>query len=435
MNRIDYLRKALEAKNYRKQAWIITAFAITREGDAEYLQDPYPYRLVQKPTGFYYVDPNNNNELVKINDAKPDKPLFRFLERITVDKSFAPNCDKPVESTVGNILANLIILVESVGTKVPFITGRFNINKIGNDIGKRLREKPVSGEPEANAIYVDELVRFYDARPFITGLSQLCTWSATEKNVLAPEGNAAFNKQLRDKYAGKTGDPTVLAAMQKEWRDFDAQQLKGDPTAGRFISGKILTARMKMFNQMGKDISFADMTSSDPILTSLEEGLPLDAKYFPIALNAQRYGSYARGSLTVYGGVALKKYLQALSAIKIIPGDCGTKLGELFYVTKNNFTMLSDDDAILEKGEWKPFNSYSLADLQGKLIVLRSPTHCKANPGSYCAACMGEGMSRRPDGTAMTAAESSSIILGSFMGLMHSKQLQVAVIATADSLS
>lgn len=434
MLRMTYLNLALARKNYRRAAWIYSAFSIIREDAEAYAKDPYLYRIVQKPNGFFFI--NDTGALEKIDDAKPNKPLFRFLEAYTVTPDAVPNATGTIETTVGNALVNLFLLVESTGTKIPFMTGRINVNTIGAIIGKNLRDTPKDGETrDPTAFYVDELHRLYDARSYITGLSQLCTWSATPKNVLPPEGNKAFKAKLLSEYLDKVGDPIELARMQAEWRVFDAEWLKGDPTQGRFISGKIAKlARLKMFFGLGADLSFTQTEVLEPVLASLDEGVPLTGRDFVNILNAQRYGSYSRGANTVFGGVSLKLMQSVLSAIRIVPGDCGTKTGEGIRVDTHLVKVLAGEYFWLDK-KWVQLDESGVKDKLGEWVITRSPTHCLAPPNSYCAACVGEGMAAHPMGIANAGAEVSTKFLYSFMKLMHGKELAVAEVNTAQSLS
>ena len=88
MNRLDYLKFALNLKLYKKLDWLISAFSIISESSDKWKENPYEGRIVQEQFGTFYV--NAEKELVKIGDLKPLTAPFAMLEDITVDALGSP---------------------------------------------------------------------------------------------------------------------------------------------------------------------------------------------------------------------------------------------------------------------------------------------------------------------------------------------------------
>lgn len=436
MDRYQYLNNAFANKLHCLEEWIYGVFSIIREGEEEYLKDPYPYRIVQTPTGFYFVDPANDGKLSKISDSKPGLPLFRFLDPYIATPEHHMNVFSPIETTVGNALFNQVVLIECFRAAIPFMVGRIDqqIGKLEKAIAAKLQDTPATQDERLpNGIYVDDLDNCYASLDYLSSFSQLCTYSATPKNVLPPANIKEFKRNLLLKYKGKLGDPVELVRFQEEFKAFDREWLKDDPTSGRFVSGKIANiARVKMYLGLGADLTFEEKAEIEPILASLDEGVPIDAENFAIAMNAARFGSYGRSKNTMFGGMSLKMMTRALSAIKFVKGDCGTTDGLPEMFTESNIALFEGEYLLSAKG-WITIEKAMFPAMIGKRGKVRSPMYCKSPGFTFCECCMGKNMSAKPDGAAIEGSEMTGIILYAFMGLFHGKPLLVGNYNTRDS--
>lgn len=431
MNKIEYFKAAMKSGLYKSRPWLISAFSLTREAPNKYLEDPYYLRLVNLPTGHFYVSEEASTgtlKLEKIIDATPNQPLFSFKDTLTVDHELCENVDTSITTTIGQVLFNLIVLVHAFGSRFPFKTGRVAVSDLEKVIAAKLKDTPEENtERDPKYFYVDEYIKFCNALFFLPVLSQLCVWSNTEKNVTAPSGLKEFKKQLLIKYEGKLHDPVELTKFEKELSDFDNEYLKDDPSNGTFISGKIKNnARKKMFLTMGATMGFETSMDVDPVINSLNEGWPKDPKQFTAMMNNSRAGSYSRGKETQKGGVAFKVLLRAVGNIKIIDTDCGSKLGIRRIFDQTNSKKLLGREILIENN-WKLIESEEEASKYvGKKIIVRSPMFCKLDGDNLCKHCAGQRLSQNPTGVSMALTNVSSIIMTDNLKVMHGSVLSTA---------
>jgi hypothetical protein len=426
MNRHEYLQRALKAKCYERMAWMVSAFAVTQATSNGYLQDPYPYRLVPGPALMQFVDPAAQ-ALGVIEDAVPGEPLFKFNERLTVTSDLCPNVLEPVETSIGNLIVNLAVIVNAFGAKMPFVTGRIKIPALESWIAERLQDNP---EPGANrdprGIYVDEYIRFVDSLTYLTGMSQLCAVCQTEKTMTSAPGFKAFKQTLLNtKYKDKLHDPVELANFEKELQAFDTAYIQDAENYGKFLSGKILNVgRKKMVLSLGADQGFTNSPEVTPVLNSLEEGWPTDPKQFTAMMNGSRSGSFSRGAETVKGGVTAKNLLRACGNVKIVGEDCGTTLGFLRTYTKGDIHKLVGRRVMADSGEVLVETLEDAKKYIGSLIMTRSPQYCRYKDDGACKYCAGENLAQNPLGFSSAATEMSSEVLGAAMKAMHGKELK-----------
>ena len=189
MNKKDLFIKAMQAKCYERLAWSFSAFCLIRENEDDYKKDIYPYRIISNPTGYFYCDPDQNNELVRVEDGIVGTPLYTLKDRLDIEVKDIPNLQSNINTSYGNLLVNWITLVHSFGNKVPYQEGKFSIKKIEKLIIDRIEETPTNeSDKKDNLVYIDEYVKFSNSVFFLTGLAQVCVWAATEKMLLPPPG-------------------------------------------------------------------------------------------------------------------------------------------------------------------------------------------------------------------------------------------------------
>jgi hypothetical protein len=426
MDRLSYLKAAMAAKCFYKKAWIISAFAITAEGEEAWKENPYPYRIVRKLTGMYYV--TTRGELDRIDGAKLDEPLFKFLEPITVTPQMCKNVKAPVETFIGNWIHNEILLVNAFGDKIPFIADVISLGDLGDYIAPLLRDTPAEGEERSTEyIYCDEYCKFVDSIPFVEGLSQLCVVAATPKNITAAPGITEFKQQLLQKYGDSLTNPVELAKFEKELKDYDEAYLKDDPSNGIFLSGKTKNvARKKLFLTVGAEGTFEETQKVHPIINSLSEGFSIKPDDFTATMNGIRSGSFSRGYETQNGGVSAKVMLRSVGNFRIDDTDCETTLGLRRYFYNDDIDQLVGRMIRVNK-EWLLIESPEQAmKYVGQPVIVRSPMYCKLDGDHICKHCAGKRLAENPVGLTIAVTEISSIIMTAALKKMHGTVLSVA---------
>lgn len=439
MNKHQYLKKAIVAKMHLKKAWVIKLLAITRSEPSEIHLD-----LANETWGHSYVEEDGTH--VRIEDSVSNKPLFTINDKITIDNTWLPNIssDEVIETTIGRLLFNAVVLVEPFGSKIPYINERVNINTISNNIANKLTDTPLTKENEPdleierdpNVIYVDEYLKFIDVIQFLSGYSQLVSVAATKKNITKPTGIDEFKASLIKKYEGTLHIPTELAKFEQELKDFDESYLKDDPSNGKFVSGKVKNvARKKLFLSMGAEQGFKSSTTLEPILNSLDEGWSSDEDDIVNVNNSIRVGSYSRGTETIKGGVSAKVLLRATNNFKILDEDCGSKLGIKKLYTTYDIEKLVGRYILINK---QPKLVESVEDAEkyiNKELYLRTPMFCLTEGEKVCSICAGTNLSKFKNGLAIPITEITGNILAASLKKMHGTVLSTVELDLKEALS
>lgn len=421
MKKLDYLKLAVSQKLHHKRAWILSAFSITKP-----VGSPEPYKLISQSWGYEFL--NAEGQMEKIDDSSPNIPLFHFKDPILIDNTWCPNVTEALETTIGNLLFNLICIVESFGTKMPYVTGRVSVVTIEDIIAKRLLDTPESPEKRSEMdFHVDEYLKFVDSLSFIKSLSFLCSISATRKSVLPPTGIKEFKQALLKKYEGKLTDPVELTKFEKELMAFDDAFLKDDPGYGTFLKGKVKdTARKKMYLNLGAEMAFTNNMKVEPVIPSLNEGWPTDPKAYSAMMNGSRAASYSRGAETVKGGVSAKYLLRSANNFHIQDTDCKTTLGIHRLYTESIIEQLIGRYVVDKNTSVHIENKNAAANYLNKEIIVRSPMYCRLDGDNICKVCAGDNINKYPTGVTIPLTEISSIILNSNLKLMHTNALSTA---------
>ena len=118
MKKSEYFKLATKAGCHKKRAWVLSAFTLTQEPPEAWKNNPYQYRIVQTPTGHFFV--NDQQQLEKIDGTEAGVPPFKVDDGIKLDTGDYPNVSKPIVASLGNILFNLCAIVPAFGNKVEF---------------------------------------------------------------------------------------------------------------------------------------------------------------------------------------------------------------------------------------------------------------------------------------------------------------------------
>jgi hypothetical protein len=432
MDKREFFLKAMHAGEYKRRAWVISAFSLVKEIPDAWKKDPYPYRVVQTPAGHFFIDPENGHQLTKIDGALGGLPPLSFKDRIELHPGQVPNVYETVETNYGNVLFNFTCLIFPFGNRVKFLTGRVDAGKLEQTVLDRTVDRPKNLSPEQQPdgpdakLYTDEYIKFCEAMFHMAGYTQLCVPAKSEKEMVMAPGMKELRQQLLEKNKDRLHDPAVIAAINKELIDFDKAYLKDDSAAG-FLgpsAGKSYgVVRSKLFNMHGMEMGFGEGTKPQLVQNSLSEGW--DIEKFPIMMDSLRSGSYFRGAETMLGGEAVKWLLRASTNMAVVQEDCGTSLGLPMEVTKKNLYKLPGFTAILGQGVTEKIKDAEQAgQYLGKQIMLRSPMFCKLDKTDYCATCVGERLSINPTALSAAISEYGSTFMLISMKKMHGTKLE-----------
>lgn len=425
MKLFDYLKYAIGERCYMRKHWIISCFAITITSEED-KKNPYPGMIVREPFGIFFQ--NSLGELEKLEiETKKDEPILRPSDRIKIDSTWISSVKSgEVETSMGTLLVNLVCIHYAFGNKVPYKTGKLSVRDLEKEFSKVLESVPAENEPRLDTVlYVDENLRFSNGVIFLESLSQIFTHSITRKGILPAPGRIKFRDELIKKHGAENlSNPVTMAKFEKDLQAYDDAYLKDDPAYGKFMSGKVAKSRMKLFmTQGGESNGFTGSMKVTPIVNSLEEGIPLDQDGFTAIANTIRYGSFARGSETVNGGVTAKALMRAADNWRITKGDCGTPFGIAQMYREKEVDKLIGR-YVIEKGQPVLINTIEEAKVYAsRKILVRSPQYCSREGTQTCEVCAGLALAKYQEGLPIPLMEVSGGILTDSLKLMHNTAL------------
>lgn len=406
--------------------WVLSAFAVTYEGPEEYKKEPYIHRLVRNATGVYFID--SDKELVRIDDASVNDPLFSFSDPILIDNTWSPNVKETINTTIGRLFINQVLLADVFYDKILYTNATFSVPAIEDIISKTLTSTPEDvSTKKKDRIYIDEYIKFVDRLQYIVMFASLCNYSATPKNIVAPPGISEFREQLIKKYGDSLNDIATFANFEKELKEYANEYLKDDPSNDVFLSGRAKdNGYRRMFLDFGVDTQLRKNKKIPPIIKPLSEGWSTDKESYKNMINGIRAGSYSRGLETVNGGITAKALLRSLGSYTISYKDCQSTMGLTKIFTTSDYKKLVGR-YVLDKNKWQLIeDEESAKSYIDKEITIRSPMYCKSPEGSFCHICLGKNLSLNPNGLSLAATDVSSVILNTSLKAMHGKVLSLA---------
>lgn len=407
MKKEDYFKYGIENRLYRKLAWIYQVFAYVPNIKTE------------------YIDTTKDKPFVKVNDEWVEletsikEPFYKLNDKITIDNNLVPMVEKPLLISLGRLLANKILIVDIFKGLIPFKDGEISVKFMEAEIVKLWND---------NKIDVTHYEEFIYAVSYLQDFSRIATVSATERNLKPPTGLVEFKEKTRlemEKEFGKdwVRDRSKVVIFENKLRDFDTEYLKGDPSLGGLISGKVKDgARTKMFLTFGAELTFDKKSGKTALVyNSLLDGIPKDKELLTNMFNTSRSGSYDRGKNTQLGGSAAKDTLRSTSGIVIVDGDCGDLVGKNVIINSSNHKRLENRFIIINN---KPVLVTDSSQYIGQEVRLRSPQYCKSEKDSLCSICVGNSLSQYKKGIPILMTDITAIILATSMAAMHFKTLQ-----------
>lgn len=432
MQKLDFFLKAMNAGEYKRTAWVISAFSLIMEGPQDWKKDPYPYRIVQTPTGHFFVDPESK-ELVQIEGTSGGVAPFTMHDRVALTAGQVENLSKDIETTYGNILFNHIVVIYPFGKKVAYQEGRVTAGKMEELILERLKDNPKNPEDRKETeIYVDEYLKFANAMFALSAYTQLCVPACTAKTITAPPGIKELRARLLEENKDRLHDPAVIAKIDAELVKYLKDWMKDDPGMGFLIKEKSFSnVRRKLYLMGGAEYGMDDRNPEVQLVTkSLSEGW--DPEKFAIMNTSSRSGSFSRGAQTELGGVATKWLFRASSNMLVAMDDCGSTIGIETVAGQGEEYKLIGFTAILPNPDtqgasvMQKIDRDNVGQYLGKKLYLRSPMYCKAPKTDFCKVCVGEKLATNPTGLSTAIAEYGSTFLTSSMKSMHDTSLKLA---------
>lgn len=421
MLKLDYLKKVItESKLIEDLNWHISCFAIPLVDNTDkWKENTTRYMLVNRQDGMYFIDidESNNYILTKISDYKKDEPLFNYKDVIQVDSSWLPSISSKIETKVGILLVNAIVLYPSVGIKIPFINEHITVRKIEQILANKVID---NGKATDKDISVNEMIDCIDRLNFLSNLSTIINIASTPKVIAPPPNIDKIKKQLLEEYKDKLDDPVKVVELEDKLVTIDNEYLGDDIAVKNVFSKKSKKARKKVFLMYGTGLDFETTSSGQkPILNSLSEGIDTSEESLPKYINDSRYASFSRGKGTQLGGYAYKILQRSLTNIEISNNECNTTRGLFRLITNDNYSNLISRYIKLDN-KWILIETVDKAkEYIGKIIEIRSSMYCTSPGNTICYKCLSELYKDNRTAVTNIASELSSVLLTQSLKLMH----------------
>ena len=391
------------------KGWLLMAFSVQTGQDFEFTCDRGAIRCQKETITLQWGD-----QEVSATWWKKGQTVFDYRAEIDVKKGEVANVDKDVKTTYGRLLLNQLILVENTGAKIPFQDGNWFLDKIINKVLDQAATDDRITAAEAHAMV--------NATQFITGLTQICVPSASEKALTTDPAIKKRKRELIQQHQHEINNPSVITKIEKELIAMDKQWLADDDAYWFYIrSGKSFSVnRKKMHVLYGGEADFADPNKMTFLGNSLQEGWELDK--MSLYVNSIRGGTYSRGAATALGGEKVKKFQQVFQNARISEQDCGTTRAALFWITGFNYKDFIGRYVWKDKG-WVPLDETTLKGAIGTRLPIRSPLYCLTKKTDFCEKCVGASVSLNPGAIMMLTATIGSVFMSVSMAAMHGKEL------------
>lgn len=426
MDKAEYFIQAIKHNAWHRKDWLVEILGIVRSDKIE--ADPNrPYALFTKSDDTRVTFDPETLEEIPVTGGVPGEPLIDPKEMITIDANsgienlILKDGETSVETTYGTIIVNLLLLVYPFGNRIPFQHYPYNFKKAEKLIADKFEDSPDNPEDrDPSAIYFDDYLKYSEASDMLRGIGYLVNPSGSERTFTVSPEVIKLRNELYDKHKHELHNPAIISLIAQQLEKADKASMKGDVSEGFFLGGKIWSvARMKTFIMLGIEPTLSTEVPTKPVLKSLAEGWDINA--FPDMVNGQRYGSYARGKLTEFGGVIVKLMSQAFRDTSITEDDCGSKEGIPIKVHKNYIKLLEGQYIV---GNKEPSTAEELLSKEGEVVLFRSPSRCLTAAPGYCAICVGTKYSKNRRGLSIAATTQGSIFMGISMARMHGKAMK-----------
>lgn len=435
MNNVDklsYLKACFQAlAPMEKKAWYVNVFAIPIGKEVTDLSSYDNLDLVATNTGLMFVSVSETGKtLVPISDYKKGQPLFTMEDMIPVDGTWISTIKTAGEKRLGGLLINRVAIYPVVREKLPYIDTPITEHKIETLFSDRMIERVESKDPEKDVLisdYVDTMDRLW----FFTGIANLITMASSYKTIAAPPGARELADKLVAENKDKLGDPVVVADIMSKLTDLHNKELEDDPVAKRMFDKKAITARKKLYLMYGETNDFVASLKSQPVTSTMSQGIDTSEEVFPRYMNDLRYASYSRGHSTQLSGYSYKILQRSLAGLEVTDTPCTTKVGLTRLISKADKVV---GRYVAKDGKWKLVENLNEAGTYlGKVVTVRSPAYCNTtNSNEVCYACLGEMYKGQKNAMNNLAADFSGELMNLFLKRMHTSGFGLTKIDDVD---
>lgn len=338
-------------------------------------------------------------------------PLTFPRDRISLPGGLLQNAPSPLQTTIGRLILNYLILSEPFGDAFPYINDA--------EWGTGRLEKGIFTKAVSQEITADQINEYVRNLYFIGHFTEICVPNFTERSLVTDPKIAKRRKELLKEHADalSRNDPVAMSRIEEELIDMDKAWLQDDPSWNflrKNTNKSFSVQRKKMLVTAGMIERFGEEGAYDYVEQSLSEGIT--PQTFSKVVNEIRHASYARAIQTQDGGVIAKSISRGLQNARMKEEDCKTK--RTLPVTLSPDTMhLYRYRWILETGKLVLLDDDALQARSGKTVQLRTPMMCQTQ-GGFCRICLGKIISEL-SGTELTARAMG--ISGKFTGLSLKK--------------
>lgn len=423
----QYLKACIQAvKPLEDKRWYIGMLASLLPSTAP---TQGPLQLVARSQGMFYQEAGEEGKEVAIVDSKPGVPLYTITDKITVDNTWMPHIQGTIQTTLGRLILNAAAIYPALGGKLAYINTPLKIRALESAIAQHMKDdKDI--KDSAKDISVQEYLNCIDRVWFFTKLSNLITVAATTKTVLPPPGIDVLRRKLLKDNEGKLSDPVVVATIADTLLAYDAEYLKEDAAAKFIVEGKGKTARKKLFHFYGETNDFSGSLASDPITSTMQEGVDTDERVLPKYMNDLRYASYSRGHSTQLAGYSYKILQRSLSGLEISGVECDTKRGLNRLVLKpesllNRYIRVGPKWLLID-------NKEQAGTYMGKVVQVKSPMYCTQPGNAICYSCLGSTYKDNKNAINNIAAGFSGELMTLFLKRMHTSGFNLTDIQMKD---
>lgn len=430
--KLEYLKKCIVSGSViESKKWYISCFAIPLLKNEVYnIDDKEQYSIVVKIDGLYFLDYNENNELIenKIVDYKTNEPLFKFQDVIEVDGTWLPTIESKISTKIGVLIVNSLILYPSVGKKIPYINRSIRVSDIETIFVNKVKNDDIAKDTD---IKVSEMIDCIDRLGFLSSLATITNIAATSKTITPPPNIDSIKKKLLEEYKDQLDNPVKVVELENKLTAIDNEYLADDPAANNIFNKKSKTARKKLFLMYGETQDFLKTNDSKVVIKSLQEGIETSKDVFPLFMNDLRSASFDRGASTALSGYSYKILQRSLSGLRISKTPCNTTRGLVRSITKDNYKKLVN--RYIKNKNWLLIENIDQAkEYIGKEVEIRSPMYCTSSSNSICYACMSENYKNLPSGITNLASGISSVLMNAFLKKMHSSITETTNIELKD---
>lgn len=419
MNVRDFLLLAFKNKAYRHRQWVLSVMSMVGTPDGNQQTSkmlPYQCQLVRTGDILQWCYWNDfEKAFTPIDDIDINFPVFRPEDEFVIQPGDFPNVSEAVTTTFGRILANHYYFIDIVDGRIPYQNQEFTrgmLEKIFKARTLKNDEDPRSSDP--GFITVAEFKRCVDNGYALGGLSKLCVPTACPETMYPPKFIIEMRDRLFEEHKDELNNPVVMGRIQDQLLTEYRKFLMATPSAKFFVIKKTID---QAFNAMFLTGGIAGAFGGNTVISnSLYEGWNL--KNFPALVNGSIEASFDRGAATADGGEKVKMLIRATQNIRIIEGDCGTKLGvpwEIEAADKERFY----DSYVIKDGVSTLLSAENIDKFVGKPVMVRSPDFCKASHGDSCHYCAGAHNASNDRGMSSGTSKIGSSLMLLSMKAMH----------------